>query len=104
MTTTATKAKAPQTEEAAQKRTVIRANSDQAEQFLADYEKKYIPALEKACRSIKEIGVTPTKAIVVQAIVGNFEPLEEAYREVMTADMQAVQKPSRARSDGRHLY
>ena len=94
MTTTATKAKAPQTEEAAQKRTVIRANSDQAEQFLADYEKKYIPALEKACRSIKEIGVTPTKAIVVQAITGDFEPLEEAYREVMEADVLLFKSPA----------
>jgi len=94
MTTTATKAKTPQTEEAAKKRTVIRENSDQAEQFLTDYESKYIPALEKACQSIKELGVTPTKAILVQAIVGNFEPLEEAYREVMTADMQLFKSPA----------
>jgi len=92
--TTTTKARTPQTEEAAKKRTVIRANSDQAEQFLTDYENKYIPALEKVCRSIKGIGVTPTKAIVVQAIVGNFEPLEEAYREVMTADMQLFKSPA----------
>lgn len=94
MTTTATKAKAPQAEETAKIRTVIRQNSNQAEQFLTDYQNKYIPALEKACRSIKEIGVTPTKAIVVQAITGDFEPLEEAYMEVMGADMQLFKSPA----------
>ncbi|MDD2196113.1 MAG: hypothetical protein PHW91_02895 [Bacteroidales bacterium] len=94
MTTTATKAKAPQAEETAKIRTVIRQNRDQAEQFLTDYQNKYIPALEKACRSIKEIGVTPTKAIVVQAITGDFEPLEEAYREVMEADMLLFKSPA----------
>ncbi|MDX9847486.1 MAG: hypothetical protein RBT74_10945 [Tenuifilaceae bacterium] len=94
MTTTATKAKAPQAEETAKIRTVIRQNRDQAEQFLTDYQNKYIPALEKACRSIKEIGVTPTKAIVVQAITGDFEPLKEAYSEVMEADMLLFKSPA----------
>ena len=92
--TTTTKARTPQTEEAAKKRTVIRENSDQAEQFLTDYENTYIPALEKACQSIKELGVTPTKAIVVQAITGDFEPLTEAYRVVMEADMQLFKSPA----------
>ncbi len=72
------------------KRTVIRANSDQAEQFLTDYENKYIPAIEKACQSIKKIGVTPTWDKVVHAIVGNFEPLEEAYRELLSPSGRAV--------------
>lgn len=65
---------------------IIRENSEQAAEFLKQYETKYLSAVRSVSTALKNLGISPTKALVLSAIKKDFEEITDLYRDVVLQD------------------
>lgn len=76
------------------KASVIRENAEQSERFINEYQAKYLPIVTAISKTIEGMGIAPTKELICDAINGNFEPIETAYREVLKPDAEMFKSPA----------
>lgn len=67
---------------------LVAANLHYANDFLREVEEKYLPAVNQLAQMISGKGVALDANLVRQTVQGNYEPLEKAYREYVTAGLK----------------
>ena len=77
---------------------VIRENEVQAEQFILALESKYLPAIQNLASFLKGMGLIPLKDLIYSAVEGNFEPVSNALKPIIEADMDKFSSPIMKRS------
>lgn len=72
---------------------VLRENKAQSEAFISEMEVKYLPAIEAVYGVLEELGINPTKELISDAISGNCDSIEAAYRPIIEADKNKFSGP-----------